>query len=293
MRTQLPADYTIDYDRHFNAYLEKPEAITSIPTETELMELAHKAIVRDQLVLAPVPMREAALTGDPAVLKVNSVIPRFNKERVTATLGRGLYSRELEDAVIGLKAGDRVNVTINGEPVEVLVLELKRKQVPQPTDEMVVAMEVKSADGKPLKTVREYEDYIRDEKVMTVLAEINYYVASAIMEELPEIVWSEEDSRVLGELEKEYFIKLFLETEKTDLREGIPESWKLDGIETLDDFINARREWYEIKIKQCLMFLSILGLPCEGATDPLDHYEVLQELQLKIFDLIKDKLERR
>ena len=94
-------------------------------------------------------------------------------------------------------------------------------------------------------------------------------------------------------MEKEYFIKLFLETEKTDLREGIPESWKLDGIETLDDFINARREWYEIKIKQCLMFLSILGLPCEGATDPLDHYEVLQELQLKIFDLIKDKLERR
>ena len=182
MRTQLPADYTIDYDRHFNAYLEKPEAITSIPTETELMELAHKAIVRDQLVLAPVPMSEAALTGDTAVLKVNSVIPRFNKERVTATLGRGLYSRELEDAVIGLKAGDRVNVTINGEPVEVLVLELKRKQVPQPTDEMVVAMEVKSADGKPLKTVREYEDYIRDEKVMTVLAEINYYVASSIME---------------------------------------------------------------------------------------------------------------
>ena len=46
-----------------------------------------------------------------------------------------------------------------------------------------------------------------------------------------------------------------------------------------------------MKIQQCLVYLNILGLPCQGKTDPLDHYEVLSELQMKMFDTIKEKLE--
>lgn len=293
MRTQLPGAYTIDYDKYFDAYMSQPDAIRELPTEKELMELAHKAITREQLVLLPLPQGEPAIRGDTATIKVASNMPRYNKEKVTVTLGRGLYNKELEEELISHRVGDAISVSIQGEPVTAGILELKRKQVPEPTDEMVMALQAKTDDGKPISTVKEYEDFIRQEKVMSTLANVNYYVSIKILDDLPEITYDEEDIRALGELEREFFIKLFLETEKIDIRVDIPDGWKQDGIQTLDDFIAARREWYQMKIKQCLMFLNILGLPCEGKTDPLDHYEVLGELQMQIFDLIRAKLERR
>lgn len=293
MRTKLPESFSIDFDEYLGEYLERPEAVHALPSEEELIALAHKAIVREQLVLAPLPEAAPAAAGDTAVLRVSGAAPRYNKERVTVTLGRGLYNRRLEEALTGCRRGDTLSVDIDGGPVTATILELRRRQAPEPTDEMVQALQASTADGRQLRTVREYEDYIRQEKTMSMLAEVNYYVTSMILEALPPMDCDEEDIRVLGELERDYFVKLFLETEHIDIREGIPEAWKQDGIRTLDDFIRARRDWYILKIKQCLIFLDILGLPCEGGTDPLDHYEVLQELQLKIFDLIRSRLERR
>lgn len=293
MRTQLPASYKIDYGKYFDAYLEQPDALREIPSEAELMELAHKAITRERLTLLPLSREEQAAAGDTATIKASSDIPRYNKEKVTATLGRGLYNKELEEALIGHRAGDTVSINLQDQPVTATILELRRKQIPEPTDEMVQELQARTADGRPINTVKEYEDFIRQEKVMTVLATINFYVASKILEDLPQIACDKEDIKALGDLERDYFIKFYLETEKTDIRENLPEQWKQNGIQTLDDFIAARGEWYEIKIKQCLMFLNILDLPCQGQTDPLDHYEVLQELQMRIFDLIRAELERR
>jgi len=293
MHSRLPEGYKIDFGRYLSDYLRQPDAISKLPTEDELLALAHKDIIKEQLVLAPLPAGEAAQKGDTAVLRVMSGLPRFNKEKVTVSLGRGLYSTELELALIGKRAEESVTVQIQDKPVTAEILELKRRQAPEPTDEMVRELHAKTNTGREILTVKEYEDYIRQEKTMSVLGAINYYVVSRIIEELPEIKCSEEDIRVLGELERDYFVKLFLETEHIDIRESLPDSWKQNGVNTLDDFIAVRREWYTIKIKQCLIFLDILGLPCEGKTDPLDHYEVLQEMQLKIFDLIKKELERR
>lgn len=293
MRTALPDSFKIDFDHYFLAYLQRPDAVAKLPTEDELIELARKAITREQFVLASLPQEVPAAPGDTATLRVSSDIPRYNKEKVVVTLGRGLYCRELEEALIGHKEGDAVSLEIQCKPVTALILELKRKQAPEPTDEMVQALQVKTPSGKEIRTVKEYEDFICQEKTMAVLSEVNYYIISQILDDLPPIICDEEDIRRLGELERAYFVSFFLESEGIDIREGIPEAWKQGDIRTLDDFICARREWYTMKIRQCLVFLNILGLPCQGKNDPLDHYEVFQELQMKIFDLIKAKLERR
>ena len=73
-------------------------------------------------------------------------------------------------------------------------------------------------------------------------------------------------------------------------REEMQEKMHCDS---LDVFVAQRHDWYKMKVQQCLIYLNILGLPCEGPTDPLDHYEVLSELQNKLFDLIKAELARR
>ena len=293
MKTQFPYAGTIDFAAYLDKYFAREDAIRKLPTEEELKELARKSIVREQLVLAPLPDGTPAEVGDTAVLKTESALAKFNKPSVTVTLGRGLYNKELEAALIGKKVGETVSVTVNGEPVTACVLGLKRKQVPEPSDEMVHGLAVKDLRGNLIETVAAYEAHIREQKTLETLANVNYYVMEEILKDYPVEQFDEDDIRILGELEAASFQKLFLEKEGIDLTKEVPADWSERGLDSLEKFIAARREWYKVKITQCLIFLNILGLPCEGKTDPLDHYEVLSELQMKVFDRIKEELERR
>lgn len=294
MNTVFPYEGRIDYAKYLDSYLRREDAYKSIPTEAELKELARKSIVREQLVLLPLPDGAKAEVGDTAVLKVESAIPKFNKERVTVTLGRGLYSKVLEPLLLGKTVGERVETVIDEQPVNATVLELKRKQAPEPTDEMVAALEQKDFKGNTITTVAAYEAYIRDAKTSEILANINYFTMEEIMKDYPVDPCDEEDIRILGELEKAMFIKLFAEKEGIDLTKQVPKEWEEDmNVHSIDEFIAMRRDWYKIKIAQCLIYLNILGLPAEGKTDPLDHYEVLSELQEKMFERIREELERR
>lgn len=84
---------------------------------------------------------------------------------------------------------------------------------------------------------------------------------------------------ILGELEAEMFIRLFKEQDGIDLHTQVPKEWEEDmNVHSLEEFIALRHDWYQMKIHQCLLYLNLLELPCEGKTDPLDHYEVLAEL---------------
>lgn len=294
MKTKFPYSGRIDYAAYLDDYLKRPDAIQGIPAEAELLELARKAIVREQLVLVPLPEGTPAAQGDTAVLQTVSALPKFNKERVTVSLGRGLYNKELELALIGRQVGEQLRLTVQDCPVEVRLLELKRKQAPEPTDEMVAALEQKDLQGNPLLTVAAYRDYIRKTKTEEALANINYYTMEKILADYPISDYDEEDIRILGELEAEKFKALFLEKEGIDLTKQVPRDWEEDmNVHSLAEFIAMRRDWYKMKLQQCLIYLNILELPCQGQTDPLDHYEVLSELQLKMFEMIRKELERR
>ena len=293
MKTQFPYTEKIDFGAYIDKYLEREDAIKRLPTEEELLELARKSIVREQLVLAPLPDGTAAEEGDTAVLRTESDIPKFNKPSVTVTLGRGLYNRDLEAAVIGLKVGETASVTVGDRPVKATVLALKRKQVPEPTDEMVRALGQKDLKGSPINTVGEYEAYVREQKTLETLFNVGYYVMEDILGDYKVEDFDEDDIRILGELEADNFIKLFLEKEGIDLTKEVPQGWRDQGVNSLEEFIKARYDWYKVKITQCLIYLNILDLPCEGRTDPTDHYEVLSELQMKVIELIKEELERR
>ena len=293
MNTVFPYKEQIDYEKYLDAYLQRDDAVRYVPTDAELKELARKAIVREQIVLLPLPAEEKARAGDTAVLKTESTLPKFNKDRVTVTLGRGLYSKELENSLIGKAAGETVSTVIQEQPVMAQILELKRKQTPDPTDEMVQALQAKDFQGRLITNVADYEAFIRTEKTNEVLATINYYVMEEIIKAYPMTAYDEEDIRVLGRLERPVFAKLLRE-QGLDPEKEVPPEWEKDmNVHSLDEFISLRREWYQMKIQQCLIYLNILGLPCQGKTDPLDHYEVLSELMEKMFAKIKKDLERR
>ena len=294
MNTKFPYKGQIDFNKYLNEYFQREDAHRKLPSEEELNELARKSIIREQLVLLPLPEGTKAEVGDTAALKTESAIPKFNKERVTVTLGRGLYSKELEPQLIGKAVGDTVETEINGEKVRATVLELKRKQAPEPTDEMVQELAQKDYNGNPITTVSDYVQYIRETKTNEILGHVNYYTISKIIEDYPIAQYDEEDIRILGELEKQSFIKMFREKDGIDLEKEVPKDWEEGmGVHSIDEFIEKRRDWYQMKIQQSLIFLNILGLKPEGKTDPCDHYEVMMELQVKIFDKIREELERR
>lgn len=294
MNTVFPYQETIDFDAYLDQYLQREDAIRSIPSEAELKELARKGVVKDQLILVPLPEGSCAEPGDTLTLHTVSELPKFNKERVTVSIGRGLYDKGLEAVLVGKKAGESCTVTVKDKPVTATILEIKRKTAPEPTDEMVEAMQEKDYQGNIIHTYAEYEAFICEGRIMGDLADINYYMMEAIIKDYPITEFSEEDIQILSDLERKMFHKLFLEEKGIDLyqmsKEEMQEMWHCDSF---DDFIAMRYEWYKVKIHQCLIYLNLLGLPCEGKTDPLDHYEVLSELQTMMFDKIKTELTRR
>lgn len=293
MKTKFPYD-KIDYDKYFQRYMERKDAIHFLPSSEELKELARKAIVKDHLVLQLLPAGAKAETGDTLTLKTESELPKFNKERVSVSIGRGLYDKGLEEALTGRQVGDCVSVLVKEKEVTATVLEIKRKTAPEPTDEMVRELQAKDYQNHLLTTVKEYEDFVAADKVTSILAEINYYCMTPLLEDYPMTGFEESDIEALGKLERDMFRGLFLKENGIDVDSATPEQMQeLLQVNSMDEFISMRREWYQMKIHQCYVYLNILGLPCQGKTDPLDHYEVLSELQTMMFDKIQKMLAER
>lgn len=291
MKTKFPYEGKIDFQKYWDAYMQREDAVRSLPAEADLIELARKAIVKEHLVLLPIPAGEVAQTGDTVTMTTVSEIPKFNKPKVTASLGRGLYNKDLETMAVGKKVGDSFSLIIQEQEVSVTILEIKRKSAPEPTDEMVVAMGAKDFQDQLITTVDGYIKFIIEQKLDSQVSTVNYYIMEAILKDYPMTEYDESDIQRLGELEKECFIRLFMEKDGFDLSKDVPKSWKEDmGINTVDEFIEKRHDWYQMKIHQCLIYQNLLGVPDAGKTDPLDHYEVLSELMQMMFDKIKAKL---
>lgn len=292
MNTKFPYGQ-IDFDKYFDAYMETEGAVKNLPSQVELKEQARKGIVKDQIILLELPEGTSAEYGDTLTLHTMSSIAKFNKEKVTVSIGRGLYDKSLENALIGKTVGESVEIMINGEAVRAMILRIQRKSVPEPTDDMVVALKVTNFEGKLLKTVKEYEDFITLEQRMQCLSEVNYTVLEQVLNDYPIESYDADDIRILGQLEKEKFHEFLLERDHIDIYTCSKEEFhKLFGHDTIDEYIAARHEWYQAKIQQCLVILNILGLPCEGKYDPLDHYEVLSELMDTLMNFIEEKMKK-
>ncbi len=293
MKTRFPYG-KIDFQKYFDDYQQREDAVQTLPSEEELRELARKGIVREQLVLSSVEPGEAAKEGDTLTLAVSSPLPKFNKERVKVTIGRGLYDKDLEAALVGLKQGEHCRVFIKETPVSAEILEIRRKTEPTPTDEMVKALAVKDFKGNPIETVEAYENFVMEERTSEAVSEVSYYMMEAIIKDYPVEHYEESDIARLGQLEQEFYEKIFLEQKGVDLSALSEEQFREElGVANMDEFLNMRHDWYQMKIHQCLILLNVLNLPCEGKTDPLDHYEVLSELtelfQQKIIEKLSDR----
>lgn len=87
---------------HSKIELDKLKTLTTTKWEKNLLTLKKSNSVSREL-----ESGEVLEKGDIVILSTKSSCERFNKEKITVTLGIGLYCKELENALIGTKLGEQ------------------------------------------------------------------------------------------------------------------------------------------------------------------------------------------
>ena len=271
-----------------NKYIDAID-LSRIPTEQDVEEAFKKAIVKGHIELKELGAGEAVQEGDTLKIAAESALPKFNKPGVTVTVGRGLYNKDLELALIGKKIGESVEIMVNDSPVKATVLSIKRKVLPEPTDAMVEELGIEG-----VHTVEEYRPKFIEQFEMSTFGPIIGEMIQKIMEDGKYEAPYDEDLDILGELEIGSFRNFFREEKGVDIDTATPEQFKeLLGVETAEAFKAERRDWYKIKVKQCLSLLNVFHMQPEGEFDPTSRYEVLGDLTEKIWKTAKEELIRR
>lgn len=96
-------------------------------TDEELIEDGFEYIRKKFAGLEEVTSVEV---GDSVTFSCVSEKPRFNKASVTVNAGKGLYSRELENKLIGKIVGQTATVQVGGIDVTVTIRSAQRRSVP-------------------------------------------------------------------------------------------------------------------------------------------------------------------
>ena len=82
---------------------------------------------------------ETAEAGDMIVITCESDKPKFNKKGITVILGKGYFSKELEEKLIGIKKGEKFTLEAEGTIVSGTVDKISRTILPEMNDESIAA----------------------------------------------------------------------------------------------------------------------------------------------------------
>lgn len=118
---------------------------------------------------------------DQATLSCRSALPRFNKAHIVVRVGLGMFTKELEQQLIGLNQGQTATLSVKGEVVEVTIEAISREILPELTDELVSQAGI---DG--VNTVADAELWCKghqfDEELEEQADEVFAYIAGKVME---------------------------------------------------------------------------------------------------------------
>lgn len=118
---------------------------------------------------------------DMATISCSSENPKFQKEHITVRIGLNMYSRELEEKLIGMPVGETRTLFVGSDSVIVTVEKSVREVIPELTDELAA-----SSGISYIKTVEDIYIYCRYKQYDDVLEEpaddASVYVSRQTME---------------------------------------------------------------------------------------------------------------
>lgn len=109
---------------------------------------------------------EEVSTGDQTEISCVSENQKFNKSKVFVMVGKGLYSRELEEKIVGMKKGEEKEITVGEDAVRVCVKSITHTVLPEITDESVASFGIEG-----VSTVKDFRRYCIDKQITRFLDE--------------------------------------------------------------------------------------------------------------------------
>lgn len=102
--------------------------------------------------------------GDVAVIDLESSLERYNRTKLTLTVGSGLFDKELESQLIGKTVGETFEMIVKEiAVVKVTVISGKRTVFPAPTDEAVKAYAATAQDMEGVGTVAQFREHVKQQ----------------------------------------------------------------------------------------------------------------------------------
>ncbi len=163
--------------------------------EYEPFETDEEALEADLLLIrkqhSDTVTSETAAEGDFVRISCESENPRYNKKSIFLTVGKNIFNREIEEALIGMHVGEEKTVFAEKDKVSFTVLDIQRRIVPNLTDENVALWDIENTktvdELKKVLIKKQYDEYCKE----TVQSLSSYIVSETARKS--EIIPDEED----------------------------------------------------------------------------------------------------
>ena len=132
-----------------------------------------------------------AVSGDLVTCRLASECPRFQKDRVRFAAGSGMFHPVLENLSVGMSVEETRNTELPEGKVTLTVLEVTRRVVPEPTDEMAVKLGLEGVSD-----LASYRAYLTGQQKEKYLEEASYEpmqrLAEAVLVESEFVLFKED-----------------------------------------------------------------------------------------------------
>lgn len=255
-----------------------------LPSDGEIDSILRKRLTKGDLVLTPLAPGECIREGDSVIFSAAGGTGKFNRPKLTVTVGQGLYSRDVEASMLGRRPGDSYDTPADGTPVRITIQEVRRKSVPEPTDEMAAAMGIEG-----VRTVAEYRAHLAAELTNYALSQAAWDTFDRLKEQVQVGEPDEETVRqIAGRLRKMY-VDSYLEQNPGSSEDALPPETE----EFLNKYVVGNLAELAELAKNCALLGAALGVELTGDTDPVACGNAYGNLIDQLRNVIEDDLKRR
>ena len=107
------------------------------PTQKDVDNIITRELTRGAVTFEPQRADTPIENGCRVTLKTQSVLSKFNREKVTVVVGSRLYDAALEERLCGMTQGQTLHTQVKGEAVTATVLAVEKKVYPPLSDALV------------------------------------------------------------------------------------------------------------------------------------------------------------
>jgi len=166
---------------------------------------------------------DTLLEGGMAVCRLASETAKFNKEKIKFVAGSGMFNRDIESAVIGMRVGESKTIELADSEVEIALLEATNRIVPELTDDVAGILGIDGVSS--MEELRERLIGLQREAAYEQLKFEPYWKVKEAVLSSSEFVIAKEDWQEIVD-ERLNFLRVLSELEGFNLETATPEDFE-------------------------------------------------------------------